>query len=348
MRPRRFVGEGGTNMKRFLTYAAIVFGGLLVLVLVVVAVLYVATDGDYDVPATVADDPNLPRVEIDGYTFHAETFGDPANPVIIVLHGGPGGDYRSLMGLQVLADEYFVVFYDQRGSGLSERVPAEELSYQVMLKDLDSIVDLYGKGEPVHLVGHSWGGMLASGYLGHAPDKVDKAVMAEPGFLNMQEAADWRAYYGTLMSGLSFYWPALRAGFAAQHVDGPDDYPREDFLVGEQILPLFVNHPDNPYHCPGEPYDAPTWRWGASTSNAVQGGATDEDLNSLSAHAPEYDKPVLFLASECNSWIGPELQATHAALYPNAELVIIPDAGHEMVWDNPQATLAAILSFLVD
>ena len=117
----------------------------------------------------------------------------PGRSVIIVLHGGPGGDYRSLMGLQVLADEYFVVFYDQRGSGLSERVPAEEFSFQVMLKDLDSIVDLYGKGEPVHLVGHSWGGMLASGYLGYAPDKVDKAVMAEPGFLNVQEAADWRA-----------------------------------------------------------------------------------------------------------------------------------------------------------
>ena len=54
----------------------------------------------------------------------------------------------------------------------------------------------------------------------------------------------------------------------------------------------------------------------------------------------KYDKPVLFLASECNTWIGPELQAKHAAFYPNAELVVIPDTGHEMVWDNPQATFA--------
>lgn len=331
---------------RALKYAAVALGALVALLIVAAVALYLSTAGDYEVPATVADDASLPRVEIDGYTFHAETFGDPGKPVVIVLHGGPGGDYRSLLGLQELADDYFVVFYDQRGSGLSERVPAEQLSYPVMLEDLDAFVELYGQGEPVHLVGHSWGGMLASGYLGYAPEKVAKAVLAEPGFLNAQEAQEWQAYYQSLMSGLDYYWLALRAGFAAQHVTGPDDYASEDFLVGERVLPHFLNHPDNPYHCPGAPYDAPMWRWGTTASNAVQGGATDAELNSLSAHAGEYEKPVLFVAGECNTWIGPELQAKHAALYPNAELVVIPDAGHDMFWDNPDATLQALRAFL--
>ena len=354
-RPCRHLGHARADrreergcMMRFLKYAAIAIGGLFVVLIAAAGVLYVVEGGDNDVPATVMDDPSLPRLELDGYTFHAETFGDPANPTVVVLHGGPGGDYRSLLGLQALADEYLVVFYDQRGSGLSERVPPDQLSYQVMLEDVDRIVDHFGQGEPVHLVGHSWGGMLASGYLGYAPDKVDKAVLMEPGFLNADEAAEWRAYYGTLMSGLGIYWNMLRAGFAAMHVDGPDDYAGQDYLVGERILPLFVNHPDNPYHCPGEAYDAPHWRWGTAASNAVQGGATDADLDSLSAHAPDYDKPVLFLASACNTWIGPELQARHAALYPNSGLVVIPDAGHEMVWDNPDVTLNAIRMFLSD
>ena len=43
---------------------------------------------------------------IDGYAFHAETFGGPANPPVLVVHGGPGGDYRLLLGLQALADQY--------------------------------------------------------------------------------------------------------------------------------------------------------------------------------------------------------------------------------------------------
>jgi proline iminopeptidase len=334
------------KMKRFLKIIGILLGSILAVAIIGAVVLYISTDGDYVVPALVSDDPSLPRVEIDGYTFHAETFGDPNNPIVIVLHGGPGGDYRSLLGLQALADEYFVVFYDQRGSGLSERIPAEQITYQSMLEDLDSFVDIYGKGKPVHLVGHSWGGMLASGYLGYAPEKVDKAVMAEPGFLNAQEQQEWQEYFGEITGGPEYLWVATRAGFASFHVDSPDDYASQDFLVGANILPFFENHPDNPYHCPGEPYDAPSWRWGNAASTGVQGSVSETDLNSLSSHAGDYEKPVLFLASECNTWIGTELQAKHAALYPNSKLIIIPNSGHDMVWDNPEETIGAIRTFL--
>jgi proline iminopeptidase len=141
--------------------------------------------------------------------------------------------------LQALADKYYVVFYDQRGSGLCARILAEQLNYQSTLQDLDSFVDFYGKGNPVHLIGHSWGGMLVSGYLGYAPEKADKSVMAEPGFLNAQEAKDWQKYYGTLISGPGYLWLALRSGFAAQYVKGPDNYASEDFLVGSNIVPYF-------------------------------------------------------------------------------------------------------------
>ena len=333
-------------MKQILKYVGVVLGSILLVGIIGAVALYVSTEGDYKVPATVSDDPSLPRVEINGYAFHAETFGNPDNPVVIVVHGGPGGDYRSLLGLQALADKYYVVFNDQRGAGLSERVLAEQLTYQSTLQDLDSFVDLYGKGNPVHLIGHSWGGMLVSGYLGYAPEKVDKAVMTEPGFLNAQEAKDWQEYYGTLMSGPDYLWLALRSGFAAQHVKGPDNYASEDFLVGSNIVSYFENHPDNPYHCPGEPYSAPMWRWGTKASSAIQASASDADLDSLSNHAEEYSKPVLFLASECNTWIGPELQAKHAALYPNSKLKVISDAGHDMFWDNREETLEVVRVFL--
>jgi proline iminopeptidase len=336
----------GREMKRGLINISIAIGSLLLVILLGALALYIGTNGDYQVPATVSDDPDLPRIELEGYTFHAETFGDPGHPVVIVVHGGPGGDYRSLLGLRALSDEYFVVFYDQRGSGLSPRVPAEQLTYHSSLEDLDAFVDLFAKDRPVNLIGHSWGGMLVSGYLGYAPEKVGKAVMAEPGFLNAQEAQEWLEYQNSLLSGPEYLWLALRSGFAAQHVKAPDDYASEDFLVGANILPYFENHPDNPYHCPGEAYDAPMWRWGTTASNAIQAGASEADLDSLSAHAGEYDKPVLFLASECNTWIGPELQAEHGALYPDSQLVVIPNAGHDMFWDNPETSQAAVRDFL--
>ena len=79
------------------------------------------------VPATVTEDASLPAIEMNGSRFHLETFGDPANPVIVFLHGGPGGDYRSLLRLNEplggprLSDQHFLVYWDQRGCGLSQR-----------------------------------------------------------------------------------------------------------------------------------------------------------------------------------------------------------------------------------
>jgi len=153
--------------------------GLLVLLLVVG---FVATSGDYTILPTAADDPSVPVIELNGGTFHSETFGDPGNPIVIVAHGGPGADYRSLLDLKALADDYFVAFYDQRGSGLLPRVTdPSELTYEKFVEDLDAFVDFYGQGQPVNLIGHSFGGDIATTYAGRFPDKVDHLVLANRG-----------------------------------------------------------------------------------------------------------------------------------------------------------------------
>src|SRR5512133_3029847 len=103
----------------------------------------------------------LPAFEMNGVRFHAQTFGDPANPVIIFLHGGPGSDYRSMLRLaepfdtEGLAEHYFLVFWDQRGAGLSQRVGKEQLTLDIYLNDLNTLVDRYSPGRPVYLLGIS-------------------------------------------------------------------------------------------------------------------------------------------------------------------------------------------------
>ena len=89
------------------------------------------------VPKTVTEDPSLPAISVNGTRLHAETFGNPDDPMVVVLHGGPGADYRSMLNVRALADDgYFVVFYDQRGSGLSQRQDKSGYSIQLMLDDL--------------------------------------------------------------------------------------------------------------------------------------------------------------------------------------------------------------------
>jgi proline iminopeptidase len=304
------------------------------------------TEGGYSVPATVMDDPSLPSLEVDGIRLHLESFGDPVQQTLIVLHGGPGADYRSLLGLKQLADQFQVVLYDQRGAGLSERVPAEKLGISGYLEELDVIVDRFGHGEHVHIIGHSWGAALLSGYLGHSPERVDRAILAEPGYLNMDEMKAWERERSRFTSGLKYHWVSLKKGFEARHVNGPDEHAPRDYVYSKMIT-YFLNHPDNPYHCPGRPYDAPHWRIGSLASDSIM-EASKKEIDRLGAGASVFQNPVLFLAGECDTWLGKDMQSKHADLYGNAKLSVIPRAGHDMFWDNPEATLRVIREFLSD
>jgi proline iminopeptidase len=330
-------------MRAFRTILFISGGAIGALILAAFG-LYFATSGQYSVAATVVDDASLPQVEINGVRLHAETYGDPSNPVIIVLHGGPGGDYRSLLGAKALADTNFVVFYDQRGAGLSQRVPAEELNIPTYMAELDGVIDRYSPDRPVTLLGHSWGAMLATAYLGEAPEKVARAILLEPGFFTGDEMQDWMVEANPYMSGLGFFGQAAIAAFRSLHVSGPDSNAGQDNMMSE-IIHEFVNHPENPYHCPGEEFDAATWRFGATASQtAGKTGAAEIDL--IAQGAESYPRPVLLLASACNDWIGEDAQRVHLSFFQNGELSIVPNSGHDMIWDNPDETMTLIRAFL--
>lgn len=328
-------------------------GGLAVLAVAGLAViisvaLFVSTRGSYTVPLTVTEDSTLPRVEIDGVLFHAETFGDPEAPTVVVVHGGPGGDYGYLLNLHELADEYHVVFYDQRGAGLSPRVPAEELTLQSSMDDLHRIVSHYGQGESVRIIGHSWGAMLAAAYVGQHPDSVSHLILAEPGaldnagldrFRNRQSASQGIAYYGQLI-------PTL---FESFHMNPPDGDAPMDYVYGKMTAE-FVNTAASGYQCADQQKTlstsnvlVPPSRFGAVAFRTLFG--PDMDLSPIAANAGNFKGKVLFLASECNRFTGVSFQREQMSVFSQAELVVIPESGHEMFSDNPAASITNVRSY---
>lgn len=54
--------------------------GIVVGLVALFVLFYLLTIGEYPVADTVAQDPSIPHVTIDGVTYHAETFGDSENP----------------------------------------------------------------------------------------------------------------------------------------------------------------------------------------------------------------------------------------------------------------------------
>lgn len=105
--------------------------------------------------------------------------GNPANPVIINLHGGPGGysgiDIK-LMG-PGLEDKFLVAYLDQRGCGKSLTCSDTSLlTVKQYLEDLNIVIDslmIRYKKNSVNLMGTSWGGMYGFLYLLQNSEKVN-------------------------------------------------------------------------------------------------------------------------------------------------------------------------------
>jgi proline iminopeptidase len=293
------------------------------------------------VPFTVTDDPALPRLHGAGVLLHGHVAGSAGAPLAVVLHGGPGGDHRALLALKGLSHTHRVLLYDQRGAGLSERVPPDRLTVADHLADLDALIAAQGGG-PAVLIGHSWGAMLAVAYVGHRPTAVSRAVLIEPGFLDADGLAAFESRRTALSRRPRVLWAGVLAGFRARGVAGDAD-AAQDSIVGA-VVQAFATHPANPYHCPGQPYDAPAWRFGSRASDAFWRDPAAV-LGAITAGLA-FSGPVLLVAGGCNDWTGVPLQTRHAGLFSDARIAVIDGAGHAALWDRPQVTLDAIGSFL--
>lgn len=327
-----------------------ILAALLMLLLLFSGAMYAATSPRFSVPATVKDDASLPAIEINSVRLHAEAYGRKDAPVVIVLHGGPGNGYKYLLPLQALADRYRVVFYDQRGAGLSQRVPAASLGVDDYVAELDGVVEHYSAGRPVLLIGHSWGAMLASAYLGKHPQKVEAAVLAEPGFLNSGLAEEFYRKTNGMMPPMTagLVWHVTRSWFESLHVDGPDAEASRDYLI-EQITSgtEIEGHPIAGYFCGRKLQKLPSSRFGGTAMLATRSIADDEGHIhiDLVSGVDRYNGRVLFLSGSCNTLIGPEHQRKQMHFYRHAELAVIEGAGHSMFSDKPAESLAAVRKF---
>lgn len=100
-----------------------------------------------------------------GYDLFYRQFGEPKVGEILGLHGGPGMTHDYLLPLADLADHgYRVTLYDQLGCGRSQ-VP-KDLSLFVperYVEEVEAFRREMKLGRP-HIIGSSWGGMLAIAY----------------------------------------------------------------------------------------------------------------------------------------------------------------------------------------
>ncbi|MDF1699455.1 MAG: alpha/beta hydrolase [Saprospiraceae bacterium] len=315
------------------------------------------------VPLTAYQDALLPSIEVNGTVLHAETFGDISKPIIIFLHGGPGGDYRALIsefgaensarypsertvedsGLTRLQDDYFLVFYDQRGAGLSQR--QWDVSFQEYMDDLDGVVDYYLtrkfeltglSDEKVNIFGWSFGGILATSYINSHPEKVENLILYEPGPFSKDVWDYLKANTTSIFAQVGKDW--LEEYLLSKDHITPDSYERADYQLMVNVFraqPEFHEHPDTPL-----------WRFGAMLSDDNLDFSLSQDYDISSNIKSSFEGNTLFMAGSLTTTELPDYMDMQRGYYPSSEYYEIPETGHTGPWEKPEEVSEQIRNFI--
>lgn len=301
------------------------------------------------VPQTVDEDPSLPSITVNGAMLHAEAFGPRDSTLVVCIHGGPGADYRGLLNCKDLADYgYRVVFYDQRGSGLSQRFSEESYTdlglgvLDLLYNELSGVIAHYrtDPNQKVFLIGHSWGGILATAYAGRYPNAIQGLTVAEPGGLTWDDITE---YVEESLTIDLFSEVTNDATSSDQFITGKEDdhvildYKRAMLAFRNKITG--ENNIDDP---------ASFWRLGAVINAALTKTGNDYEPD-FNEGISNFNVPVAFFYSGENKAYPDSWAQNISSAYNSVELFKITGTGHngiisdEVAWTGQ--TLPEILKY---
>lgn len=283
-------------------------------------------------------------VDVKGGKIWYKIVGQGDKTPLLILHGGPGSrSCSSMSGYSLLADERPVIFYDQLGSGNSDR-PEDTTLWEVS-RFVDEIDRLREKLqlEELHILGGSWGGALLAEYMiTKQPEGVKSVIFKSP----LISTKDWMEDAKILISQMSQNlqdtinkYEALQQYDALPYIAATDSFYAR-YLFHVQYPPVQQQECDG---VPGFNYEVYNYMWGPTEFTAL---GTLKDFDRV-GDLSNIKEPVFFLAGEYDE-ARPETMYRYQKLIPDSKVVIIEDAGHACVTDQPEATVKAIRDFLRD
>ena len=239
-------------------------------------------------------------------------------PVVLVMGLGYPSDMWFRL-LPALAERYRVLRLDNRGAGRTGDVPGAPYTVETLAADVLAVMDAAGVTS-AHVVGISMGGLIAQEVALTAPERVRSLVLAatHPGAAH----AVWDPEAVALLMWRGDYTPrqAAEASVPFNYAPGtPRERMEEDWAVR---LPL-----------------APT---GAGYVAQLQGTSAWSGLERL----PGLRVPTLVVHGELDRLVPVANGRRIAAEIPGAELVVLPDANHLFLTDQPERTRELLLDWL--
>ena len=244
-----------------------------------------------------------------------------SGPPLLVLHGlfGAGRNWAGIA--KALADRNRVFLLDLRNHGASPW--AETMSYPEMAEDVLAFIRAHGIGE-VALLGHSMGGKAAM-----------LAALAEPGTIQRLVVVDVA--------------PVAREPVLLAYAQAMAAVDLSRITRRNEVDPLLASAVPNPaersFLLQNLVSEEGALRWRINLE------AIQRDMAEIAGWperlpAASYPGPALFVAGAKSDYIRPQDEPAIRRLFPSAEIVRIPGAGHWVHAEAPEAFLAAVKPFL--
>ncbi|MHA6288771.1 alpha/beta fold hydrolase [Maricaulis sp. CAU 1757] len=266
-------------------------------------------------------------VEVRGVQIHYRRTGDPDRPPVLVLHGAASNLEEPRLALaDSFADEH-VIWLDRPGLGWSQR-PAGSWSpgrEAELIADFLTALDI----PQAVIIGHSWGGAIATRIAIDHPDRVDGLVLVAPALSPWIGEAAW--------FNKATFWPVL--GPSLSRIVVP--------LIGDRQAQAGAARAFHPEPMP-EDYVRRTglpllFRPQAWLANADDMARVNHHLADQHERYADISHPVVLIAGKPDTVLWSERHAGDVAeRLPNAELRWIRKAGHNLHHHHPLEVLRAV------
>jgi esterase len=242
-------------------------------------------------------------------------------PYVIIVHGlfGMLDNWHTIA--QQMQDQFRIITIDQRNHGHSPHVAS--MTYDEMAQDIAGLMDelnIYS----AHLVGHSMGGKTAMHFANLYPQKIDKLVVVD---------IAPKAY----PNGHAIYFKAL-----FEIIENTIISRKE----AELIMDKYVDEPSIKQFLLKSLYRTANGTYTLRMNVAAIYNYYEQISGAVLSSWP-FAKEVLFIRGERSNYILPDDENTLHEYYPNCEIITIPNAGHWVHAENPEAFIQVVSKFLL-
>ena len=263
-----------------------------------------------------------------------KTFGTGES--LLIINGGPGMNSNGFEGLaKSLSENQQTIIYDQRGTGKSKlaKLDSTTVSMQLMVDDIESLRK-HLKIKKWNVLGHSFGGMLASYYATVYPNSINKLILSSSGGvdLTLLETPN------LIESGLNQsqkdslnYWN--------NKIDKGDNSHTTRLGRGRAMAPAYVF--DQKYI----PIIAERLTQSNMTLNVLLWNDMQEMNFDCKPKLQHFKNPVLIIQGK-EDIISSEIGKIGNKAYPNSKLILLENCKHYGWLDAKEKYFSAINSFL--